>query len=135
MNIKNWIIDIETKSENKLIFLIGNKIDLKNDDNISDNEINNLLKEYPVIKDIYTISAKTDANLDNALSDIFIKTIKYNQYNKYYNINISDNENLLDIDKDSKIKIDNNVINDYIELNYIKNNDLNKQSLKKNNCC
>ena len=37
----------------------------------------NLLKEYPVIKDIYTISAKTDANLDNALNDIFIKTIKF----------------------------------------------------------
>tara|TARA_Y100000385_G_scaffold289023_1_gene357246 strand:- start:5000 stop:5668 length:669 start_codon:yes stop_codon:yes gene_type:complete len=131
MNIKNWIVDIETNSENKLIFLIGNKIDIQDNNSITDKEINNLLEEYPIINKFYTISAKTDVNLDNALNDIFIKSINYNQYNKYYNISINNNDNLLEKDIDSGIKIDNNVINDYIELNYIKNDNIKR----KNNCC
>lgn len=90
-NIKSWIKDLETNSDNNLIFLIGNKTDLETNKMITDNTINDLMNEYTNIKKFYKISAKTDDNLINSLDDIILETIKFNQYNTYYNVNIIDN--------------------------------------------
>lgn len=90
-NIKSWIKDLEANSDNKLIFLIGNKTDLETDKMITDNTINDLINEYKNIKKFYKISAKTDDNLINSLDNIILETIKFNQYNTYYNVNIIDN--------------------------------------------
>ena len=159
-NIRSWIKDLEANSDNKLIFLIANKTDLETDKMITDDCITNLMNEYTNIKKFYKVSAKTDHNLINSLDDIIMETIKFNQYDTYYNINIIDDytnnnskvekKNEENIEKKSRDYVNKTDVSDIYEvispknIDYYNNNtkiDYKKIKLndnknhEKSNCC
>jgi len=141
-NIKLWIKDLERNSDNKLIFLIANKIDLETNKIISDNCINNLMNEYKNIKKFYKVSAKTDYNIKKSLDDIIKETLNYNQYNTFYNVNIiEDNILLKSIDNKNTDESIYNIISnkniDYLnnKIDYKKEINLVDKKNKKINCC
>lgn len=66
LNVRNWMSTIaDTASENVAVLLVGNKIDLRRPDNVSEcvplEEGNRLAKEYDIV--FLETSVKTGANL------------------------------------------------------------------------
>ena len=71
-----WYYKIKEKNKTNLIYLLGNKIDLKDDIEINENEV----KEFSDTNKIkyFSISVKNDINIQNLIDDIKINIEKIN---------------------------------------------------------
>ena len=94
IKLESWLLEINEHSDNKNVFLVGNKLDMVNLDNdyIRDHEITELISAYPNIKKYYKLSAVTRNNFDESINDIINLSIKYSQ--RLFEVEVdSDDEN------------------------------------------
>jgi Ras-related protein Rab-5C len=74
---ESWILELQKQGEDSLVIaLAGNKADLKNKAEISEQDVNNLRAKYPKIEIYKETSAKTGANVKEifeALAEEYLK--------------------------------------------------------------
>ena len=73
--IKDWFLIAKEKTEAKLMYLIGNKIDLNDERKISENDARNLAKEYNLR--YFETSCKLGIGIQNFVDDLAKEIIKY----------------------------------------------------------
>lgn len=98
LNISLWLDDLEKNSDNKIIFLIANKIDLYTETVDTEKQIQQILLNKH-IKGLYKVSALTGENLNESLDDIIKQTIFYSDDLYEIKLNSSGSVNLLEDDR------------------------------------
>ncbi len=73
-NLNSWIADYKTHANNEFLCLIGNKIDLKDQMQVSDQEGSDFAKENNM--DFLLTSAKTGENVEAAFIDLIKSILK-----------------------------------------------------------
>jgi len=109
-NIKLWMEDIKEYSDNKNIYLISNKIDLKykRHNQIENNIILDFINNNPWIKKYYEVSALTGEHIEETMNDIIEKTILNST--KLYEIKLEEDSNC-SINIDTKMIYENQPTN------------------------
>lgn len=132
--IKLYIYDLKQNCNNKIIYLVGNKFDLRNHREVSENEARELGKKYNA--KYLEVSAKNGLNIDRlfeyVLQDINqkdkVENIKNNNIYRnnsiYRNDNIAKNNNFLEnINKNERFNENENGSNYDTSTNFLKTKD------------
>ncbi|KAH9506631.1 hypothetical protein DERF_011355 [Dermatophagoides farinae] len=69
-SVSHHLLEILSMAENAKIFLIANKSDLKHQRQVSDEDIELFVEQFPKINGFFQISAKTNENIQEMWSDI-----------------------------------------------------------------
>lgn len=81
--LSQHLLDIVTYAENAKIFLCGNKIDLKNQIEITDADIDNFCEQcHNLISGVYKTSCKMKLGVDEMFSDIAKHLVDHNRSRK-----------------------------------------------------
>jgi len=69
-SLSHHLLEILSMAENAKIFLIGNKVDLKHQREVSDEDIELFMEQFPKFSGFFKVSAKTNESIVEMWSDI-----------------------------------------------------------------
>lgn len=69
-SLSHHLLEILSMAENAKIFLVGNKSDLKNQRQVSEDDIEFFIEQFPKFNGYFQVSAKTNEGINEMWSDI-----------------------------------------------------------------